>query len=218
MSESFDLASRVRRPATRVSVNPIPSGAVVGTTEAEPLTRLSDAVEFREAYAKLKSGEWDAGKWQAFRLRYGLYGQLQPNVHMMRIKIPGGLLPFEWAHTIAEARAAAADGADYLGIGPCFPSSTKSFGDFAAAEFLRTVSREISLPAFAIGGVTLDRLDELATLGITRVAVAAAVTGARDPAAAAAAIIDRLKQRAENGDGSDFPENGDGSDFPSPAY
>jgi thiamine-phosphate pyrophosphorylase len=114
------------------------------------------------------------------------------------------------AHTIAEARAAAADGADYLGIGPCFPSSTKSFGKFAAAEFLRTVSREISLPAFAIGGVTLDRLDELVALGITRVAVAAAVTGARDPAAAAAAIIDRLKQLQA--------ENGDGSDFQSPAY
>jgi thiamine-phosphate pyrophosphorylase len=114
------------------------------------------------------------------------------------------------AHTIAEARVAVADGADYLGIGPCFPSSTKSFGQFAAAEFLRTVSHEISLPAFAIGGVTLDRLDELAALGITRVAVAAAVTGARDPAAAAVAIIDRLKQLQA--------ENGDGSDFPSPAY
>jgi thiamine-phosphate pyrophosphorylase len=96
------------------------------------------------------------------------------------------------AHSVAEARAAAADGADYLGIGPCFPSSTKSFGEFAAAEFLRTVSREISLPAFAIGGVTLERLEELLPLGIKRVAVAAAVTGARDPAAAAAAIIARL--------------------------
>ena len=104
------------------------------------------------------------------------------------------LLVGRTAHTIAEARAAAADGADYLGVGPCFPSSTKSFGEFAAAEFLRTVSREISLPAFAIGGVTLDRLDELAALGITRVAVAAAVTRAHDPAAAAAAIIARLKQ------------------------
>jgi thiamine-phosphate pyrophosphorylase len=98
------------------------------------------------------------------------------------------------AHTVAEARAASADGADYLGIGPCFPSSTKSFGDFAAADFLQTVSREISLPAFAIGGVTLDRLDQLASHGITRVAVAAAVTGAPDPAAAAATIIDRLRQ------------------------
>ena len=98
------------------------------------------------------------------------------------------------SHSIAEARAAAADGADYLGIGPCFPSSTKSFGEFAPPEFLRTVAGEISLPAFAIGGVTLDRLDALVALGVTRVAVASAVTGAGDPAAAAAAIIARLAQ------------------------
>ena len=98
------------------------------------------------------------------------------------------------AHSIAEARAAVADGADYLGIGPCYPSSTKSFGSFASAGFLRTVAGEISLPAFAIGGVTLDRLDELAAVGIRRVAVASAVTGAADPAAAAAAFIARLSQ------------------------
>lgn len=103
MSESFDLAGRVRRPAARVSLTASAGGAVVATAEAEPLTRLSDAAEFREGYGKLKSGEWDAGKWQAFRLRFGLYGQLQPNVHMLRIKIPGGLLPFEWAHIVAEA-------------------------------------------------------------------------------------------------------------------
>lgn len=96
------------------------------------------------------------------------------------------------AHSIDEARAAAGEGADYLGIGPCFPSSTKAFGGFADKVFLRTVSREISLPAFAIGGVTLERLEELLPLGITRVAVAAAVTRAADPAAAAAAFIDRL--------------------------
>ncbi len=37
----------------------------VGT---EPLARLSDIDEFRAGYAKLKSGEWDAGKWQGYRL------------------------------------------------------------------------------------------------------------------------------------------------------
>lgn len=101
------------------------------------------------------------------------------------------------AHAVAEARAAVADGADYLGIGPCYPSSTKAFGGFASADFLRTVAAETSLPLFAIGGVTLERLDELAAVGITRVAVAAAVTGARDPAAAAAAFIARLSQREQ---------------------
>ncbi|HSR56203.1 MAG TPA: nitrite/sulfite reductase, partial [Alphaproteobacteria bacterium] len=69
----------------------------------EPLARLSDIDEFRAAYAKLKSGEWDVGKWQGYRLRFGVYGQLQPNVHMIRIKIPGGVLPFAWVRRVAEA-------------------------------------------------------------------------------------------------------------------
>lgn len=110
-----------------------------------------------------------------------------------RVIGPQGLLG-RTAHTLDEAHAAAADGADYLGIGPCFPSSTKSFGEFASPEFLRAASAEISLPAFAIGGVTLERLDALVALGVRRVAVASAVTGARDPAAAATSIIDRLEQ------------------------
>jgi thiamine-phosphate pyrophosphorylase len=96
------------------------------------------------------------------------------------------------AHDVAEARAAAAAGADYLGIGPCFPSATKTFGTFAAPEFLRTVVREVALPAFAIGGVTLERLEPLRGLGVRRVAVASAVTAAADPAAAARAFIERL--------------------------
>lgn len=96
------------------------------------------------------------------------------------------------AHDVGEARAAAAAGADYLGIGPCFPSATKTFGNFAAPEFLRAVVTEISLPAFAIGGVTLERLEALRGLGVTRVAVASAVTAATDPAAAARAFIERL--------------------------
>lgn len=96
------------------------------------------------------------------------------------------------AHSLDEARAAAADGADYLGIGPCFASPTKSFAAFASREFLAGVARELALPAFAIGGVTLDRLDELAALGIRRVAVSAAVIDAADPGAAAAAFIARL--------------------------
>jgi thiamine-phosphate pyrophosphorylase len=96
------------------------------------------------------------------------------------------------AHGLDEARAAVADGADYIGIGPCFPSPTKSFAAFAPHDFLASVASEIALPAFAIGGVMLERLEELAALGIRRVAVSAAVIDAADPGAAAAAFIDRL--------------------------
>lgn len=96
------------------------------------------------------------------------------------------------AHDLVEARTAVGQGADYLGVGPCFPSATKSFAAFAPQDFLRTVAGETSLPVFAIGGITLERLDAVAALGITRVAVASAVTGAADPAAAARAFLDRL--------------------------
>jgi thiamine-phosphate pyrophosphorylase len=98
------------------------------------------------------------------------------------------------AHGVGEARAAVIDGADYLGIGPCFPSPTKSFADHAPPEFLRTVCGETSLPVFAIGGITAERLEALVPLGIRRVAVASAVTRAADPPRAARDLIDRLSR------------------------
>lgn len=99
------------------------------------------------------------------------------------------------AHDVAEAEAAVVDGADYLGIGPCHPSSTKSFGAFAAPEFLRTVAADAAVPVYAIGGITLDRLDDLFALGIERVAVASAITAATDPARTARAFLDRIAAR-----------------------
>jgi thiamine-phosphate pyrophosphorylase len=101
------------------------------------------------------------------------------------------------AHDVEEAHRAVVAGADYLGVGPCFPSSTKSFPVQAPADFLAAVGATIGLPTFAIGGVTVERLEALAGFGLTRVAVAAAVTGAADPARAAAEFIARLAVRRD---------------------
>lgn len=67
----------------------------------EPLSRLADFEEYKAAYASFTSGEWDDERWTAFRLRFGIYGQLQPGVQMIRIKLPGGILPIEWLRSIA---------------------------------------------------------------------------------------------------------------------
>ena len=115
-----------------------------------------------------------------------------PAVLVRRVVGPGGLVG-RTAHTLDEARAAVLDGADYLGVGPCFPSPTKHFAAHAPPEFLRAVAGEIGLPTFAIGGITLERLDAVAACGLRRVAVASAVTAAADPVAAARAIIERLE-------------------------
>jgi thiamine-phosphate pyrophosphorylase len=98
------------------------------------------------------------------------------------------------AHTIEEARAALRDAADYLGVGPCFPSGTKAFEAFAPQTFLEAVVSEAEVPAFAIGGIEPQRIAQLRALGLSRVAVASAVTRADDPAAAVASLLAALRE------------------------
>ena len=92
------------------------------------------------------------------------------------------------AHSLPEAEAAVAAGADYLGVGPCFPSATKAFTSHAPREFLAAAAT-LPIPAFAIGGIDVGRIADLAGLGLSRIAVAAAVTAAADPAAAARMLL-----------------------------
>jgi thiamine-phosphate pyrophosphorylase len=95
-------------------------------------------------------------------------------------------------HTIEQARQAVLDGADYIGCGPTFPSGTKEFDHFPGLDFLRQVAAEISLPAFAIGGITLDNLPQVLSTGIRRVAIGGAVTAADDCAASAKSFLAAL--------------------------
>jgi thiamine-phosphate pyrophosphorylase len=98
-------------------------------------------------------------------------------------------------HNIEQARAAVLDGADYLGAGPTFPSRTKSFDGFAGLDYLRAVSTETGLPTFAIGGIAAENLDKVLDIGITRVAVGAAIVDAVDPGAAARELLEILDRQ-----------------------
>ncbi|TWT77755.1 Thiamine-phosphate synthase [Posidoniimonas polymericola] len=92
-------------------------------------------------------------------------------------------------HNLAQARQAVLDGASYLGAGPTFESKTKSFESFAGLDYLGEVSTEVSLPTFAIGGITVENLPKVVATGAKRIAVASAVTAAADPAAAARGLM-----------------------------
>jgi thiamine-phosphate pyrophosphorylase len=96
-------------------------------------------------------------------------------------------------HSLDQARAAVLDGANYLGVGPVFPSATKDFERLAGTELVRSVAEVIRLPWFAIGGIDRDNLGEALANGATRVAVRGAVTLAEDPKAAAVSLLDALK-------------------------
>jgi thiamine-phosphate pyrophosphorylase len=108
---------------------------------------------------------------------------------------PRGLVGVS-THSIEQARAAVLDGADYLGVGPTFPSTTKSFDHFPGLELVRQVAAEISLPAFAIGGITQENAGGVVAAGLRRVAVGGAVTGARDLAATVRLLKEALLDRS----------------------
>ncbi len=99
-------------------------------------------------------------------------------------------------HSIEQARTAVLDGANYLGAGPTFPSTTKSFDQFPGLEFLRQLAGEIRLPTFAIGGIGAESLEQVLATGMTRVAASSAITRAKDPGEAAKQLLRLLPTTA----------------------
>ena len=101
-------------------------------------------------------------------------------------------------HNLGQFREAILDAADYLGIGPTFPSSTKEFDSFPGLEFVRQVVGETTLPAFVLGGIHARNVHEVAAAGGRRIAVSAAIARAADPAAAARALCGILSASTGN--------------------
>ncbi len=120
-------------------------------------------------------------------------GQDDLAVAEVRAIVGTGMLVGVSTHSLPQARQAVIDGANYIGCGPTFPSRTKTFDAFPGLEFLQSVSREISLPAFAIGGIDLTNLSAVQASGFTRVAVASAITAAKDPEVAARMFLEATR-------------------------
>ena len=86
---------------------------------------------------------------------------------------------------MAEARKAAADGADYLGAGAVFTTSTKQDVTALSHEGLKAICDAVDIPVVAIGGINARNLPELKGTGVDGVAVVSALFGADDIEAAA---------------------------------
>jgi thiamine-phosphate pyrophosphorylase len=126
-------------------------------------------------------------------------GQEEFTVHDVR-KILGPVrLIGVSTHTIEQARQAALDGADYLGVGPTFPSATKSFSEFSGLKFIHEVSTESRLPWFAIGGIEATNIAEVMNAGASRIAVSGSVCRSPTPNAAANSLIIQLQSTPASG-------------------
>jgi thiamine-phosphate pyrophosphorylase len=97
-------------------------------------------------------------------------------------------------HRPEEVLAAQRDGADFVTFGPIFFTPSKAaYGEPVGLGRLHEVCTASTLPVFALGGVTLDRIAELRAAGCHRIALISAILAATDPTTAASAILSRLK-------------------------
>ncbi len=115
-------------------------------------------------------------------------GQGDLSVHEARQIVGSQRLVGVSTHAIDQARQAVLDGADYLGTGPVFASRTKSFESFSGLEYVSQVASEIALPAFAIGGISLENIEQVLATGATRVAVSSEICRSESPELATAQL------------------------------
>lgn len=98
------------------------------------------------------------------------------------------------AHNVAEALHAQNAGADYIGCGAVFGSTTKTNVTTLAHAELKAICEAVRIPVVAIGGISLDNIDQLAGTGIDGAAVVSALYAAEDKAAAVQQLLDKIAQ------------------------
>jgi len=84
------------------------------------------------------------------------------------------------AHTVEEAKFAQENGADYIGIGAVFETSTKNDVDVIPYEKVKSICDAVDMPKVAIGGINAENILKLKGSGIDGVAVVSAIFGAKD--------------------------------------
>ena len=99
-------------------------------------------------------------------------------------------------HSPDQARRALEAEPDYIAIGPVYATGTKPSAKPVTLEYVRWAAAQVAIPWFAIGGITLENLDEVLGAGARRICVVSAILTARDVAAACRQFKERLAQHA----------------------
>ncbi|MDU4890103.1 MAG: thiamine phosphate synthase [Clostridium sp.] len=103
------------------------------------------------------------------------------------------------AGTVEEAVAAEKAGADYIGVGAVFGTSTKKDARNLSVEKLREISRAVTIPVVAIGGINKSNLMDLSGSAVDGVAVVSAIFAAEDVGKATAELLTLAGDMVNNG-------------------
>lgn len=96
------------------------------------------------------------------------------------------------AKTVKRALEAEEGGADYLGTGAIFPTTTKENAPITLISTLKTICQRVAIPVVAIGGLTSENIDQLAATGIAGVAVVRDLMQAEDIEAKTQAFLTKV--------------------------
>ena len=111
----------------------------------------------------------------------------------IRRTVPDSFIIGATCKTVEQAQSAERLGADYMGVGAVFPSPTKKNAVRITREQLKEICASVSIPAVAIGGITLENVDELKGGGMSGIAVVSAVFSADDIQKAASLLKEKAK-------------------------
>lgn len=111
----------------------------------------------------------------------------------IRRKAPDSFIIGATCKTVEQAQSAESLGADYMGVGAVFPSPTKKNAVRITREQLKEICSSVSIPAVAIGGITLENVGELNGGGMSGIAVVSAVFSADDIQKTASLLKEKAK-------------------------
>lgn len=103
------------------------------------------------------------------------------------------------AKTVEQAKLAEKRGADYLGVGTVFPTSTKPDALAITMDTLRDICSAVSIPVVAIGGITKENISMFEGTGVDGVALVSAIFGQEDIEAATMDMKERAVRVVESG-------------------
>jgi thiamine-phosphate pyrophosphorylase len=98
------------------------------------------------------------------------------------------------SHCLEEALEAQREGADYINIGPIFPTRTKEVTCFLGPAAIPAIAPHLKVPYTVMGGINDANISQVITAGARRVAVVTAVTQAEDMAEAVASLRERVQK------------------------
>lgn len=93
------------------------------------------------------------------------------------------------ASTVEEAKKAEEDGADYIGCGAVFPTSTKDDADSVSIEEFKKIKESVDIPVIAIGGIKKDNISQLKDTGVDGISVVSAIMNADEPKTASEELL-----------------------------